>query len=379
MIARIVKIASAYVHVPFCGHRCGYCDFTLVAGRDDLIDRYLAVLDLELANRPADVEPLKTLFFGGGTPTHPPAAQLRRLFEIVHDHLPCAPDAEISVEANPLDLTDEKIAVLADAGVNRVSLGVQSFDDAALALLERDHHVADIANVMNRLRLRIPNISLDLIFGVPGQSLDSWKETLSRAVDLGPTHVSTYGLTWEQGTAFTTRKQRGELQAVDDGLERDQYALAMDELAAAGYEHYEISNFARPGFRCQHNLVYWQGDEYLAFGPGAARYVNGRRKTNIRSVTGWLERMERGESPVADSEELSSEHRARELIYLSLRMVEGIAFDDFQSRTGFDLHEFAAAAIQKTTSQGLVERTSSHLRLTRAGRFLADRVVAEFL
>jgi oxygen-independent coproporphyrinogen-3 oxidase len=374
-----MPITSAYVHVPFCRHRCGYCDFTLVAGRDDLIERYLAALACELADNAADAALLKTLFFGGGTPTHPPADQLRRLLEIVRRRLPCDTDAEISVEANPLDLTDAKIGVLVDAGVNRISLGVQSFDDNALKLLERDHCSDDIHDVFHRLKPQVPNISLDLIFGVPGQSLASWKETLRHAVDLGPKHISTYGLTWEPGTAFSTRKSRGELHAVDDGLERDQYALAMDELAAACYEHYEISNFAKPGFRCRHNLVYWRGEEYLAFGPGAARYVNGRRETSIRSVTGWLDRIERGESPVADAEELSPAHRARELIYLGLRMTDGIAFADFHTWTGLDLRDFAKTAICSTAAHGWIEQTPTHLRLTCSGRFLADRVVAEFL
>jgi len=372
-------ISSAYIHVPFCRHRCGYCDFTLVAGRDDLIERYLAALEAELATNRIPVAPLTTLFFGGGTPTHPSAIQLRRMFEIVKRIVPCAVDAEISVEANPLDLTEEKIAVLVEHSVNRISLGVQSFDDNALQLLERDHRGRDIEAAFRRLQPRIPNISLDLIFGVPGQTLDSWRDTLRHAIHLGPTHISTYGLTWETGTAFFTRQSRGELQAVDDGLERDQYALAMEELLDAGYEHYEISNFAQPGFPCRHNLVYWHGDEYLAFGPGAARYVEGRRETNARSVIGWLERIERGQSPVVETEELAPAHRARERIYLGLRMVDGVCLDEFERRTGWKLIDFAAAAIEKTISAGWIEQTPTHLRMTSSGRFLADRVVAEFL
>lgn len=372
-------IRAAYIHVPFCRHRCGYCDFTLVAGRDDLIDRYLAALDQEIARDQNRGAPLTTLFLGGGTPTHPSPDQLRRLFETVQRHFTFAEHAEISIEANPLDLTDEKIDVLADAGVNRISLGVQSFDVGALKLLERDHAPQDMADCVARLRRRFENISFDLIFGVPGQTLDSWQDTLRKACEFQPTHISAYGLTWEEGTSFFTRKLRGELCAIDDSLERDQYAAAMDMLANAGYEHYELSNFAQPGFRCRHNLAYWQGDEYLAYGPGAARHVHGRRETNIRSVIGWLDRMERQDSPVAETEQLPAEHRARELIYLGLRLVAGVEFADFQRRTGYDLLEFAVDAIHRTVERGWIELTDSHLRLSREGRFLADRVVAEFL
>ena len=322
---------------------------------------------------------LDTLFFGGGTPTHPSCEQLREMFRIVYDRFTLAAGAEVSVEANPLDLSDEKIDVLADAGVNRISLGVQSFSTEALTLLERDHSPSDIEDVIARLKRRFDNVSLDLIFGVPGQSLEDWRTTLRRAISLGPTHVSTYGLTWEQGTAFGTRRDRGELSPIDEELERAQYALAMDELAAAGFEHYEISNFARQGSRCRHNEVYWAGDEYWAFGPGAARYINGRRETNIRSVLGWLAKLERGESPVADAEELAPAHRARELLFLGLRRTDGISRADFLRRTGFTLDDMAASAIRANAACGWLEDCGDRIRLTREGRFVADRVIAEFL
>ena len=414
----VLMPSSAYIHVPFCAHRCGYCDFTLIAGRDDLIGDYLRSLDRELLEslestvpqaddrigEPGAVRPrilwveesgslrhpahqesprardeLDTLFFGGGTPTHPSCEQLRELFRIVYERFSLAPEAEVSVEANPLDLSDEKIDLLADAGVNRISLGVQSFSPEALTLLERDHSPCDIEDVMARLRRRFDNVSLDLIFGVPGQSLDDWRATLRRAISLGPTHVSTYGLTWEQGTAFWSRRARGELRTIDEELERDQYALAMEELTAAGFEQYEISNFARQGSRCRHNEVYWAGDEYWAFGPGAARYVNGRRETNLRSVTGWLAKLERGESPVAEAEELEPAHRARELLFIGLRRTAGISREDFQRRTGFTLDAVAATAIVANVERGWLEDDGATIRLTQEGRFVADRVVADFL
>lgn len=354
----------------------------MIAGRDDLIGDYLHSLHREIESAcPEADSPLEldTLFFGGGTPTHPSCDQLREMFRIVKRRFQLMPDAEVSVEANPLDLTDEKIALLAESGVNRISLGVQSFSPDALVLLERDHSTADIDDVIHRLRQRCANISLDLIFGVPGQSLEDWRQTLHLAIDQGPQHISTYGLTWESGTAFGTRRDRGELTPIDEGLERDQYALAMEELEQAGFQQYEISNFAKPGFRCQHNEVYWAGDEYWAFGPGAARYLNGRRETSIRSVLGWLARIERGDSPVVDAEELEPVHRARELLFLGLRRCDGIDCHDFFRRTGLELKEFAQTAISNNVARGWLESHEGGIRLTHEGRFVADRVVADFL
>ncbi len=374
---------AAYIHVPFCRHRCGYCDFTLVAGRDDLIERYLTALQHEVersfSTSAVSRISLDTLFFGGGTPTHLSNDQLQRLMGGVSKHFSVSSGCEISVEANPLDLTADKIRLLTDLGVNRVSLGVQSLESTVLALLERNHQPEDVHGVMERLRPAISNISIDLIFGVPGQTLDSWRETLRQALVLEPNHISTYGLTWEDGTAFTTRRRRGELRPVDENLERDQYAAAIDDLTTAGYEHYEISNFARSGFRCRHNQVYWRGEEFYAYGPGAARYVGGRRETNVRSVLGWLEAIESARSPVAEAEQLDSRHRARELIYLGLRTCEGVNQEEFFRRTGLVLSEFAGAAIQKTTSAGWLEATDNGMRLSREGLFVADRVAAEFL
>jgi oxygen-independent coproporphyrinogen-3 oxidase len=369
---------SVYIHVPFCAHRCGYCDFTLVAGREELIGDYLRGLEWELSRleRPRDVE---TLFVGGGTPSHLPPPQLARLMELLRQWYRLAEDCEFSVEANPAGFDQAKIDVLLDAGVNRVSLGVQSFDDPMLSLLERDHHAADVVTVMERLRGRCANVSFDLIFGVPGQTLPLWRETLKRAIELGPTHVSTYGLTFERGTSFWSRRRKGQIVAAPEELERAMYAAAMDDLAAAGFEQYEISSFARPGYRCRHNQVYWSGRPYFGFGPGAARYINGRRESNHRSVTTWLKRVLAGESPVGDAETLSPEERARERIVLGLRRTEGLDRDEFRRETGFDVEMLAAAALARHHRAGLLEIIGSRIRLTREGRFLADSVIVDFL
>jgi oxygen-independent coproporphyrinogen III oxidase len=369
---------SAYIHVPFCAHRCGYCDFTLVARRDDLIDAYLAALAIDLAQleRPREVD---TLFFGGGTPTHLPADQLQRLMNLALRWFVPTAGAEFCVEANPAGLDDEKIAVLANAGVNRVSLGLQSFEPAILKLLERDHRRPEIVSAVERLRPRIANIGFDLIFGIPGQSVEVWRETLDEALSLAPTHLSTYGLTFEKGTTFYSRLTKGNLQRCEEESEREMYALAMDRLPQAGFEQYELSNFARPGFRSRHNEMYWRGLPFFGFGPGAARYIEGRRELNHRSVTTWIKRIQMGESPIADAEQLSPEDRARERIMLGLRRGGGIVVSEFESETGFDFRKLSPDALAQNLNRGLLEEIDGSIRLTREGRFVADSVIVDFM
>lgn len=370
---------AAYVHVPFCVHRCGYCDFTVIAGKDRLIPAYLATLEQEFT-RLGQPQPVDTVFLGGGTPTHLPPPELERLFKLVRNWFELSPDAEFSVEANPAGLDEERVRVLVEAGVNRVSLGVQAFDDATLAILERDHRRDEICQAFARLRRHLKNISLDLIFGVPGQSLETWKDSVRSALALHPTHLSTYGLTYEKGTRFWTRRTKGELIPPGDDLEREMYGWVMEELPRHGFEQYEISSFALPGFRCRHNQVYWQGQPYFGFGPGAARYIAGRRETNHRSVTTWMHRIQQGLSPVGDSEDLSAEDRARELMVLGLRRCDGINRTEFQIQTGFEMEALAGSELQRHLATGILEETDSgQIRLTMAGRFVADSVIVDFL
>tara|TARA_R110002072_G_scaffold303099_1_gene493524 strand:+ start:263364 stop:264521 length:1158 start_codon:yes stop_codon:yes gene_type:complete len=380
---------SLYIHVPFCAHRCGYCDFTLVAGKDYLADRYLDALTIEIdrnlgrisshdAALPSRPE-IDTVFFGGGTPTQLSAQQLERLCGLVHDRFQLTLETEFSVEANPARMTNDRIAVLADAGVNRISLGVQSFDDATLVMLERDHRRADVFTCVDRIRQRIENISLDLIFAVPGQTVELWESSLQTAIKLSPTHLSTYGLTFEKGTAFWTRREKGELPQATEELERQMYEIAMEQLAAHDFHQYEISSFARPGFRCRHNQVYWTGQSYFGFGPGAASLMDNERRQNHRSVTTWLKKVLAGESAIGDVEKLDPESFARELLVLGLRTNDGVEQGWFRETTDLDLYQLAGESISRLVTQGLIEEIGSTIRLTYQGRFLADTVAGELL
>jgi oxygen-independent coproporphyrinogen-3 oxidase len=369
---------AAYVHVPFCGHHCGYCDFAVVSGQDHLIDLYLEALSAELATL-GQPQAVHTLFLGGGTPTHLDAARLERLLTAVTHWLPVAPGHEFTVEANPDSLDAVKVAVLADHGVNRVSLGAQSFHPHLLRVLERRHQPAEVPRAVALAKERIAQVSLDLIFGIPGQSLSEWQEDLDQALALEPDHLSTYGLTYETGTPLWKQRQRGEVQALDEEAELAMYRQALDMLAEAGFEHYEISNHARSGRRCRHNQVYWANEAYLGFGLGAARYVQGRRELNVRSLPDYLRRALAGEPTAMQSEVLPPEERARETMAVQLRRAEGIQRPAFQVQTGFDLDALAGPAIARHVDLGLLADDGVNVYLTRAGKYVADTVIRNLL
>jgi oxygen-independent coproporphyrinogen-3 oxidase len=374
---------TAYIHVPFCAHQCGYCDFAVTAGQDHLIDLYLEALSAELATL-GTPHPVESLFIGGGTPTHLSADPLRRLLEVVTRWLPLAPAPhprapEFSIEANPDSLTEEKAAVLAAVGVNRVSIGVQSFQPGALAALDRRHAPEHIAGAVAAVRKHVPVVSFDLIFGAPGSTLAGWTADLSAALAFGPYHVSTYGLTYEKGTPLWKRRQRGALEPVPEDDELAMYEHAMDRLAAAGFEHYEISNFARPGFRCRHNERYWANEAYFGFGVGAARYVSGVRELNVRDTKLYIRKALAGEPTTFQREELLPRARAFETMATQLRRADGIDRVRFREQTGFGLDDLAPAAFELLADTGTTTDDGRCVRLTRRGKCVADAAVAELL
>ena len=373
---------SAYIHVPFCAHHCGYCNFSVIAGRNDLAEEYIDAVAWELEQLP--ITPgqatLDTLYFGGGTPTQLTADQFRRLFAAVTSWLPISEKAEITVEANPADVETEKLATMAALGVNRISLGSQSFHDQHLRTLQRDHASCYISRVTSLIRKAcIASVFLDLIFAVPGQSLADWRADLAAVIELAPQHVSTYGLTFEKGAAFYGRLRSGDLQEADENLQRDMYLAAIDTLTAAGFEHYEVSNFARPGRRSRHNEVYWTGQTFWAFGPGAARFVDGRRATNHRSVTTYLQRIRGGQSPVAEVETLSPEDAASERLVFDLSRLESKPPTEIQAQTGYAVDDLVGDQLPEFVRLGLLHYADDRLRLTPAGLLVSDSIWPAFL
>ncbi|HEY0381320.1 MAG TPA: radical SAM family heme chaperone HemW [Candidatus Elarobacter sp.] len=370
--------AGVYVHLPFCPYICPYCDFAKWAWDDARAARYLAALRAELARAPA-VE-ARTLFFGGGTPTtYAPDAiaaligEVRARFDLPHD-------AEITTEANPDPALTARLPGLHDAGVNRLSVGVQSFDPRELRVLGRRHTAADVGNVVRAARAAgFANVSLDLIFGVPGQTEESWAASLDAAVALEVEHVSCYGLTIEEGTPYAAWFARDPSAFADDTREARMYAIAIDRLRTAGFEHYEISNWAKPGFRSQHNAIYWANDPYLGLGVGAASYRGGVRSTHTRDLDAYCDAALAGTPIPGESERLEGAKRAGEAIMLALRTAEGVDLAAFRERYGIDVHQRYRSVVDDLVAAGVLAAEPARLRLTERGRFVANDVCGAFL
>ena len=369
---------AAYLHVPFCQHRCGYCNFTLIANRDDLINKYLKAVDIELHSLD-ESHRVQTLFIGGGTPTYLPSTQLQRLLDLANGWFPLESGGEFSVEANPSDITESMAEILSHAGVTRVSLGAQSFTESKLRRLDRTHSEADIANAVFLLKKHKLDVSIDLIFGAPDETFDVWKTDLQKALRLEPDHLSTYGLTYEKGALFYNQLLHGKINRVTENLELQMYEYGIDALENAGFDHYEISNFSRPGHRCRHNEGYWKIKSYFAIGAGASRFINGTRETNHRSTTTYIKKLLSGDSPVAFREHLSAEASAREAVVFGLRRMEGISLSAFHASTGFDIPRLLEKSLNRFLEQGFLALEHDQLKLTRKGLFISDSLWPEFL
>jgi len=367
------------VHIPFCETKCGYCDFYSVAlkGRDTgpLVEAVIHECGMRLADPSREV---RTVFLGGGTPTILPADRLAVLLEALRRRVPAEDLADFTVEANPATVDDQKARLLAEAGVKRVSLGAQSFFPRELDTLERIHSPDDIAPSVETLRRNgILQVNLDLIFGIPGQTMDSWGESLRRAVELLPNHVACYGLTYEPLTRLTALRDHGRLIPCDESLEADMYLLAMDVLESAGLAQYETSNFATPGCQSEHNLMYWRNRPYLGVGPSASGCRDGRRYKNVADVNTYVRLMnERGHAE-AEVESIDTEMLMIEMVMMQLRLVEGLSLVAYRERTGADPLELFGSVIDRFSGHGVLEVSETRMALTRRGRLLADEVIRE--
>jgi oxygen-independent coproporphyrinogen-3 oxidase len=370
---------AAYVHVPFCRHRCGYCDFALIAGRDDLIADYLAAIEREMTRLETPGLELSTLYLGGGTPSHLGPDGLTRLFDILHTRLRPLPGAEVTIEANPQDVTEPLAAAAAACGTTRVSLGAQSLDPTTLAALDRDHTPDDVRRAVEILRGRGFTVSVDLMTAAPGQTLTDVERDLEAILALGTQHLSVYCLTWEKGTQFESQRRRGTVKPADESLERAMLELSIDRLTAAGFEHYEVSNFARPGGRCRHNETYWDCRPWEAFGPGAARFDGRVRITNHRSTTTWMRRVLAGEDFTGDRDAMTPLEAAQERVVLGLRRRDGLRRTAFRAASGLDLDLVAGVPIRRWTDRGLATDDGEHVRLSREGLLVSDALWAEVL
>lgn len=367
-----------YVHVPFCQTKCGYCDFYSLPteGQDQaaLVDALCKEIEARVS---AVGRPPATVFVGGGTPTLLPASLLKKLLAAIRGRVGDSL-TEWTVEANPATIDREKTRILREAGVNRVSMGGQSFHEAELATLERIHHPADIPKSIQLLNEEgIGRLNLDLIFGIPGQTRASWAESLRRAVDLGVGHLSCYGLTYEPGTRLTALRDHGRLTPCDEDLEVELFEDAADFLAEQGFEAYEISNYARPGQECRHNLIYWRNQPYIGCGPSAAGRLGDRRYRNVPDVAAYVKWMrERGQAE-SEAEWLDGDALRLEAVMMQMRLTrEGLDGTEFARRFGPLQESLNAEGLEEMEALGLVEWSGRHLRLTRPGRLLANPVIA---
>ena len=369
---------SLYVHVPFCRHRCGYCNFSLVAGRDYLIERFLKALETEIGWLEKSWT-IDTLFLGGGTPSHLEEQDFVRLFAAIESRFSFSADAEVTAECNPSDISAEKVELFARCGINRISLGVQSFDSGKLQRLERDHDARRVATAVDLIRASIDNLSMDLIFATPEETMELWQHDLESALKLCPDHLSTYELTYEKGTQFWNRMNRSELVRADEDLCAAMYEWTIERLASAHMRQYEVSSFATADRRCRHNLQYWNRQPWFAFGPGAARFIDGIRQTNHGSTMQYLKRIEDGQMPVADVCQLSPQDAAAEGLAIALRQIDGISKSGFEKQYGRSIDSVLGPVKETLVGHSLAEENDDRFRLTQQGLMVCDRIAVEII
>ncbi|RSJ75493.1 Oxygen-independent coproporphyrinogen-III oxidase 1 [Streptococcus cristatus] len=371
------KPTSAYVHIPFCTQICYYCDFSKVFIKNQPVDSYLEHLIEEYHSY--DIKKLRTLYIGGGTPTALSASQLAFLLEKLTDKLDLSYLEELTIEANPGDLDQEKIAVLKDSPVNRVSLGVQTFNDRMLKQIGRSHLEKDIyENIANLKKAGFDNISIDLIYALPKQTMEDVKINVAKAIALDIPHMSLYSLILENHTVFMNRMRRGKLPLPKEDLEAEMFEYIIAELEKAGFEHYEISNFSKPGFESRHNLMYWDNAEYYGIGAGASGYVDGVRYKNHGPIRHYLQAVEAGNARVQE-EELTLHEKMEEEMFLGLRKKSGVSKKRFEEKFGLSFEDQYGAVVTELTEQGLLVPDRDIVRMTKKGLFLGDTVAEKFI
>ena len=371
------KPTSAYVHIPFCTQICYYCDFSKVFIKNQPVDSYLEHLLQEFHSY--DIQKLRTLYIGGGTPTALSASQLEVLLDGLTKNLDLSMLEELTIEANPGDLDADKIAVLQNSAVNRVSLGVQTFDDKMLKKIGRSHTEKDIYENIDRLKLAgFDNISIDLIYALPGQTMEQVKDNVAKAIALDIPHMSLYSLILENHTVFMNRMRRGKLPLPKEELEAEMFEYIIAELERAGFVHYEISNFSKQGFESRHNLMYWDNAEYYGIGAGASGYVDGVRYKNHGPIRHYLKAVEEGSARI-NEEHLSQREQMEEEMFLGLRKKSGVSMARFEEKFERSFQELYGEVVRELIQQGLMQVEGDRVRMTKRGLFLGDTVAERFI
>lgn len=374
-------IKAAYIHIPFCEHICHYCDFNKVFLKGQPVDEYLDSLEKEIKLTVTNNQsPLSTVFVGGGTPTSLNAQQLERLCRIISDNLSLAENAEYTFEANPGDLSPDKLKALYDGGVNRLSFGVQSFNDDLLQRIGRTHRAKDVfTSVEAAKNIGFDNISIDLMYSLPGQTIDDFAATLKQAFTLDIKHFSGYSLIIEPKTVFYNLLRKGKLLTPGEDAEASMYRLLMEEMAGHGYKQYEISNFAKDGYESIHNITYWNNEEYYGFGAGAHGYVNGNRRSNFGPLKKYMEPLAEGSLPLLDNHKVTQTEQMEEELFLGLRKNSGVSLSAFREKYNQEIEKLFANELKELLDRGLISMDNGYLKLTYNGRFLGNEVFQSFI
>ncbi|MGR1475462.1 radical SAM family heme chaperone HemW [Streptococcus agalactiae] len=371
------KPTSAYVHIPFCNQICYYCDFSKVFIKNQPVDAYLQALIREF--RSYDITELRTLYIGGGTPTSISAVQLDYLLTELSRDLNLNTLEEFTIEANPGDLTVDKIEVLQKSAVNRVSLGVQTFNDKHLKRIGRSHNEAQIYSTIDALKTAgFQNISIDLIYALPGQTMDDVRSNVAKALSLNIPHLSLYSLILEHHTVFMNKMRRGKLHLPTEDLEAEMFEYIISEMERNGFEHYEISNFTKPGFESRHNLMYWDNVEYYGVGAGASGYLDGIRYRNRGPIQHYLKGVSEGNARLSE-EVLSKNEMMEEELFLGLRKKEGVSIGKFEQKFGTSFEKRYGQIVQELQSDGLLKENNGFIQMTKKGLFLGDTVAEKFI
>jgi len=376
------KTLGLYIHIPFCKSKCLYCDFNSFAGIETLIEPYFNALKKEIEIYAGRLEDclIRTIFIGGGTPSFVDASFISDLLGACRCNFTIKKDAEISMEANPGTLSREKLEIYMKAGINRLSMGLQAWQNRILKSVGRIHTVEEFLTNFRQARDEgFKNINIDLIFGLPGQTMPDWKETVDNVAGLNPEHVSCYSLKIEKDTPFGEMLETGKISQTEDELDREMYYYAKEKLTGNGMKHYEISNFAYPGFECAHNLIYWKAEEYIGIGAGSHSYFNGERYNNVYDIYSYIEEVAKEIIPQENIERIDFQDRLSEFIILGLRLVEGISTVEFREKFGCDIFDVYGRQLKKLTERGLIKHTGNNIMLTGKGLDLANQVFIEFV
>ncbi|MEG0732965.1 MAG: radical SAM family heme chaperone HemW [Vagococcus sp.] len=375
-------MTSAYIHIPFCEHICFYCDFNKVFIEGQPVDEYIEALikEITLTREKYPSEDTETIYIGGGTPTSLSAHQLDILLKGIRETLPFDEKNEFTVEANPGDLTLEKLRVLQNYGVNRLSMGVQSFDDRLLKKIGRKHTAQDVYDTMKIFEAaNFNNVSIDLIFALPNQTLENFEDTLNKALALDLPHYSMYSLILENKTMFYNWARQGRLHLPGIDVEGDMFELAIDKMTKAGRKQYEVSNFAKPGKESQHNLIYWNNEHYYGLGAGASGYLGNIRYKNHGPIQHYLKPLKENKLPTITVEELTLENQMEEEMFLGLRKTEGVSIQKFEKKFNHSLESVYGNVVKQLITDGLLEQNDEWLALTSKGLILGNDVFKEFL